>query len=263
MLNICIWKKKMKTKSRLEPKCNIKQYWFIISGRRRITLLIHSKESTQKNDSFTIPRKEMINFRHPEPWLLQPAKKLCGFSLSSELLFWLGSASGTASVCWCCSRSARMLNGINTRDVQQCNKRTFQHRALVFELYHQSFTSRAERDGGRCWMYLIRIVSCVFRKPDIQVPYLYFDLGAAVLCASFMSFGVKRRWFSLAAALHLAISTYVSYVSGHVHYGDWLKVQTYSLISSEHKGIIFVLLKSNISVIVLCHSFFFFFQAIL
>uniref|UniRef100_A0A8C1SQM3 Transmembrane protein 101-like n=1 Tax=Cyprinus carpio TaxID=7962 RepID=A0A8C1SQM3_CYPCA len=68
----------------------------------------------------------------------------------------------------------------------------------------------------------------VKRKPDIQVPYLYFDLGAAVLCASFMSFGVKRRWFSLAAALHLALSTYVSYVGGQVHYGDWLKVRMYS-----------------------------------
>lgn len=62
------------------------------------------------------------------------------------------------------------------------------------------------------------------RKPDIQVPYLYADLGAAVLCASFMSFGVKRRWFALVSAVHLALSTYVSYTSGQVHYGDWLKV---------------------------------------
>lgn len=76
------------------------------------------------------------------------------------------------------------------------------------------------------------------------MPYLYFDLGAAVLCASFMSFGVKRRWFSLAAALHLALSTYVSYVGGQVHYGDWLKVRTYSLISSVH----FCIVKSNINV---------------
>lgn len=62
------------------------------------------------------------------------------------------------------------------------------------------------------------------RKPDIPVPYLYFDMGAAVLCASFMSFGVKRRWFALGAALQLAVSTYIAYVGGHVHYGDWLKV---------------------------------------
>lgn len=62
------------------------------------------------------------------------------------------------------------------------------------------------------------------RKPDIPVPYLYFDMGAAVLCASFMSFGVKRRWFALGAALQLAVSTYAAYVGGHVHYGDWLKV---------------------------------------
>ncbi|GAB1296891.1 Transmembrane protein 101 [Apodemus speciosus] len=61
------------------------------------------------------------------------------------------------------------------------------------------------------------------RKPDIPVPYLYFDMGAAVLCASFMSFGVKRRWFALGAALQLAISTYAAYIGGYVHYGDWLK----------------------------------------
>lgn len=67
-----------------------------------------------------------------------------------------------------------------------------------------------------------------FRKPDIQVPYLYFDMAAAVLCASFMSFGVKRRWFALCAALQLAFSTYASYIGGHVHYGDWLKVCTKS-----------------------------------
>lgn len=58
------------------------------------------------------------------------------------------------------------------------------------------------------------------------MPYLYFDLGAAVLCASFMSFGVKRRWFALGAALQLAISTYAAYIGGYVHYGDWLKVST-------------------------------------
>lgn len=68
--------------------------------------------------------------------------------------------------------------------------------------------------------------SSFLRKPDIQVPYLYIDLGAAVLCASFMSFGVKRRWFALAAAVHLVLSTYVSYMGGQVHYGDWLKVNT-------------------------------------
>ncbi|MGH0145169.1 UNVERIFIED_CONTAM: hypothetical protein FKN15_004600 [Acipenser sinensis] len=68
----------------------------------------------------------------------------------------------------------------------------------------------------------------VKRKPDIQVPYLYIDMGVAVLCASFMSFGVKRRWFALIAALQLAISTYASYMGGQVHYGDWLKVRMYS-----------------------------------
>lgn len=66
----------------------------------------------------------------------------------------------------------------------------------------------------------------IHRKPDIPVPYLYFDMGAAVLCASFMSFGVKRRWFALGAALQLAISTYAAYIGGYVHYGDWLKVST-------------------------------------
>ncbi|XP_074835282.1 transmembrane protein 101 isoform X2 [Carettochelys insculpta] len=66
------------------------------------------------------------------------------------------------------------------------------------------------------------------RKPDIPVPYLYLDMGAAVLCASFMSFGVKRRWFALGAALQLAVSTYAAYIGGYVHYGDWLKVRMYS-----------------------------------
>uniref|UniRef100_A0A803Y5D7 Transmembrane protein 101 n=1 Tax=Meleagris gallopavo TaxID=9103 RepID=A0A803Y5D7_MELGA len=64
------------------------------------------------------------------------------------------------------------------------------------------------------------------RKPDIPVPYLYVDMGVAVLCASFMSFGVKRRWFALGAALQLAVATYASHVGGQVHYGDWLKVTT-------------------------------------
>ncbi|XP_051795845.1 transmembrane protein 101 [Acanthochromis polyacanthus] len=66
------------------------------------------------------------------------------------------------------------------------------------------------------------------RKPDIHVPYLYVDMGAAVLCASFMSFGVKRRWFAMAAAVQLAVSTYASYVGEQVYYGDWLKVRMYS-----------------------------------
>uniref|UniRef100_A0A3P9NZW0 Transmembrane protein 101 n=1 Tax=Poecilia reticulata TaxID=8081 RepID=A0A3P9NZW0_POERE len=66
------------------------------------------------------------------------------------------------------------------------------------------------------------------RKPDIHVPYLYIDMGVAVLCASFMSFGVKRRWFAVAAAMQLAISTYASYIGEQVHYGDWLKVRMYS-----------------------------------
>lgn len=56
------------------------------------------------------------------------------------------------------------------------------------------------------------------------MPYLYVDMGVAVLCASFMSFGVKRRWFALGAALQLAVATYASHIGGHVHYGDWLKV---------------------------------------
>lgn len=62
------------------------------------------------------------------------------------------------------------------------------------------------------------------RKPDIPVPYLYVDMGAAVLCSSFMSFGVKRRWFAMAAAVQLVLSTYASYVGEQVHYGEWLKV---------------------------------------
>ncbi|KAM8947255.1 transmembrane protein 101 isoform 2-T2 [Pelodytes ibericus] len=66
------------------------------------------------------------------------------------------------------------------------------------------------------------------RKPDIPVPYLYFDLAVAVICASFMSFGVKRRWFALGSAMQLALSTYAAHVGGHVHYGDWLKVRMYS-----------------------------------
>ncbi|XP_077594349.1 transmembrane protein 101 [Stigmatopora nigra] len=66
------------------------------------------------------------------------------------------------------------------------------------------------------------------RKPDIHVPYLYVDMGVAVLCASFMSFGVKRRWFATAAAIQLAVSNYASYVGGQVHYGEWLKVRMYS-----------------------------------
>ncbi|NXA56950.1 TM101 protein, partial [Nothocercus julius] len=66
------------------------------------------------------------------------------------------------------------------------------------------------------------------RKPDIPIPYLYVDMGVAVLCASFMSFGVKRRWFALGAALQLAVATYAAHVGGHAHYGDWLKVRMYS-----------------------------------
>ncbi|KAF6730023.1 Transmembrane protein 101 [Oryzias melastigma] len=66
------------------------------------------------------------------------------------------------------------------------------------------------------------------RKPDIHVPYLYVDMGVAVLCASFMSFGVKRRWFALASALQLTVSTYASYVGEQVYYGEWLKVRMYS-----------------------------------
>ncbi|KAM4525880.1 transmembrane protein 101 [Fundulus diaphanus] len=66
------------------------------------------------------------------------------------------------------------------------------------------------------------------RKPDINVPYLYVDMGAAVLCASFMSFGVKRRWFALGSAIQLALSTYASYVGEQVYYGEWLKVRMYS-----------------------------------
>ncbi|XP_042199341.1 transmembrane protein 101 [Callorhinchus milii] len=66
------------------------------------------------------------------------------------------------------------------------------------------------------------------RKPDIPVPYLYFDMAAAVICASFMSFGVKRRWFALGAAVQLAVSTYACYIGEQVHYGDWLKVRMYS-----------------------------------
>ncbi|XP_072312626.1 transmembrane protein 101 [Eucyclogobius newberryi] len=66
------------------------------------------------------------------------------------------------------------------------------------------------------------------RKPDIAVPYLYIDMGAAVLCASFMSFGVKRRWFATAAAVQMTISTYASYMGEQVHYSEWLKVRMYS-----------------------------------
>ncbi|XP_033926077.1 transmembrane protein 101 [Melopsittacus undulatus] len=66
------------------------------------------------------------------------------------------------------------------------------------------------------------------RKPDIPVPYLYVDLAVAVLCASFMSFGVKRRWFALGAALQLAVATYAAHVGGHGHYGAWLKVRMLS-----------------------------------
>ncbi|MGH0133077.1 UNVERIFIED_CONTAM: hypothetical protein FKN15_045378 [Acipenser sinensis] len=76
------------------------------------------------------------------------------------------------------------------------------------------------------------------RKPDIQVPYLYIDMGVAVLCASFMSFGVKRRWFALVAALQLAIGTYASYAGRQVHYGDWLKA--YSLQHSPEDRLAFL-----------------------
>ncbi|XP_061413599.1 transmembrane protein 101 [Lethenteron reissneri] len=66
------------------------------------------------------------------------------------------------------------------------------------------------------------------RKPDLTVPLLYVDLGVAVLCASFMSFGVKRRWFALGAALQIAFSAYAAHISGQVLYGEWLKVRMYS-----------------------------------
>ncbi|XP_025897195.1 transmembrane protein 101 [Nothoprocta perdicaria] len=77
-------------------------------------------------------------------------------------------------------------------------------------------------------MFSFLRASAARRQPDIPVPYLYVDLGAAVLCASFMSFGVKRRWFALGAALQLAVATYAAHVGGHAHYGDWLKVRMYS-----------------------------------
>uniref|UniRef100_A0A8C9QAC2 Transmembrane protein 101 n=1 Tax=Spermophilus dauricus TaxID=99837 RepID=A0A8C9QAC2_SPEDA len=82
----------------------------------------------------------------------------------------------------------------------------------------------------RCpfWGCFSQLTQNAERAPDIPVPYPYFDMGAAVLCASFVSFRVKRRWFALGAALHLAISTYATYIGGYVHYGDWLKVRTYS-----------------------------------
>ncbi|KAM9004272.1 transmembrane protein 101 isoform X1 [Sarcophilus harrisii] len=84
--------------------------------------------------------------------------------------------------------------------------------------------------GCFCQLMLYAERADARRKPDIPVPYLYFDMGAAVLCASFMSFGVKRRWFALGAALQLAVSTYAAYIGGYVHYGDWLKVRMYSRI---------------------------------
>lgn len=76
----------------------------------------------------------------------------------------------------------------------------------------------------------------ISRKPDIHVPYLYVDMGAAVLCASFMSFGVKRRWFAMAAAIQLALSTYASYVGEQVYYGDWLKVSHLLSIKAAVQG---------------------------
>lgn len=88
-----------------------------------------------------------------------------------------------------------------------------------------------------------------FRKPDIQVPYLYIDMAAAVLCASFMSFGVKRRWFALGAAVQLAFSTYASYISGHVYYGDWLKVhmklEAYNTGGASNSQMYFKLVKGG------------------
>ncbi|XP_057682362.1 transmembrane protein 101 [Corythoichthys intestinalis] len=79
-----------------------------------------------------------------------------------------------------------------------------------------------------CMLMLFAERADTKRKPDIQVPYLYVDMGVAVLCASFMSFGVKRRWFATAAAVQLAVSNYASYIGGRVYYGDWLKVRMYS-----------------------------------
>ncbi|MBN3288959.1 TM101 protein, partial [Polypterus senegalus] len=79
-----------------------------------------------------------------------------------------------------------------------------------------------------CMLMLFAERTEVKRRPDIQVPYLYVDMAVAVLCASFMSFGVKRRWFAMGAALQVAISSYASYIGGQVHYGDWLKVRMYS-----------------------------------
>ncbi|KAG2460479.1 TM101 protein, partial [Polypterus senegalus] len=82
-----------------------------------------------------------------------------------------------------------------------------------------------------CMLMLFAERTEVKRRPDIQVPYLYVDMAVAVLCASFMSFGVKRRWFAMGAALQVAISSYASYIGGQVHYGDWLKA--YSLQHSQ------------------------------
>lgn len=79
------------------------------------------------------------------------------------------------------------------------------------------------------------------------MPYLYFDLGAAVLFASFMSFGVKRRWFALGSAMQLAVSTYVAHVGGHVHYGDWLKVRMSNVMSK-------VIVQLGVVFGKLCHS---------
>uniref|UniRef100_UPI00358F540E transmembrane protein 101 isoform X1 n=2 Tax=Myxine glutinosa TaxID=7769 RepID=UPI00358F540E len=68
------------------------------------------------------------------------------------------------------------------------------------------------------------------RKPDLALPFLYVDMAAAVICATFMSYGMKRRWFALGAALQLSISYYLAVTGGHAHYPEWQKVRMLSRV---------------------------------
>lgn len=117
------------------------------TDRRRIALLIHSKDSTQKNDSFTIPRKQMIL---PASWTMAAAtrkKALRFFSqfgafILTRFSFWncfsmLMLFAERADVKRYVENTVNSLQGhrTNTRDMQLFNKRTFRIKAFVFEMH--------------------------------------------------------------------------------------------------------------------------------
>ncbi|CAH1241949.1 TMEM101 [Branchiostoma lanceolatum] len=89
------------------------------------------------------------------------------------------------------------------------------------------------------WHALVLIMNFAERSkskkyPDLEIPWVYADLGAYVLLASFTSFNIKRRWFAIACAVQLAISLTLSLTSQHAPYSEWLSIR----ISSKSLAVI-------------------------